>query len=739
MRLLFALFFPISLLAQTPSNSELARWQQRSRQVTIIRDQWGIPHVYGQTDADAVFGLMYAQCEDDFNRVEMNYIEKLGRKAELLGEEELYNDLYIRLVIDSAGAVADYRKAPAWLQQLLQAWADGIHYYLYKHPEVKPALLTNFQPWYPLLWTDGSIGAINTGDVTGQDVQDFYSSNQVLSVRPGSTDNALALLHKQEQKDAAGSNGFALAPARSASGNALLYINPHTTFYFRPEVQMVSGEGLHAYGAVTWGQFFVYQGFNEYCGWMHTSNNVDVSDLYRLTLRRNGNGYQYLFEGKWKPVQQVPVTLRYTTENGMRSKTIITYRTHHGPVMARRNGACIAVRHNNRDMKGLIQSWLRTKAKGLEDYKQVMALTANASNNTVFADRDGNIAYWHGNFVPRRNPSFNWSQVMDGSTAAAEWKGVHRWDENIYVINPATGWIQNCNSTPFTVSGSASPKAANYPRYMAPDGENFRGINASRLLASANHVTLDSLITLGYNRKLAAFEVLIPALLKAYEAVPTSDSLHTRLQAPIAVLRSWNYDVATTSVATTLAVEWAQLLGRSISKVYVDEGEDDQVTKTKQFAATATPVQLLHPLLKTVEELQRRFGRWDVAWGDVNRFQRISGAIQQRFDDAQPSYPVAFASGTWGMLPAYNSRSFTGTSKRYGFGGNSFVCAVELGPRIRAKSVLAGGVSGNPQSQHFNDQSLMYTNGQFKEVLFYREDVERHAVRSYRPGEGGGK
>ena len=308
MRLLFALFFPISLLAQTPSNSELARWQQRSRQVTIIRDQWGIPHVYGQTDADAVFGLMYAQCEDDFNRVEMNYIEKLGRKAELLGEEELYNDLYIRLVIDSAGAVADYRKAPAWLQQLLQAWADGIHYYLYKHPEVKPALLTNFQPWYPLLWTDGSIGAINTGDVTGQDVQDFYSSNQVLSVRPGSTDNALALLHKQEQKDAAGSNGFALAPARSASGNALLYINPHTTFYFRPEVQMVSGEGLHAYGAVTWGQFFVYQGFNEYCGWMHTSNNVDVSDLYRLTLRRNGNGYQYLFEGKWKPVQQVPVT-----------------------------------------------------------------------------------------------------------------------------------------------------------------------------------------------------------------------------------------------------------------------------------------------------------------------------------------------------------------------------------------------------------------------------------------------
>lgn len=731
----FLLLLPATLFSQRFSPAEINRWKQQAERITIHRDQWGIPHVYGKTDADAVFGLLYAQCEDDFKRVELNYIEKLGRKSEVMGESELYNDLYIRLIIDSAEAVADYKKAPAWLKQLLQSWADGINYYLYTHPATKPALLQRFQPWYPLLWTDGSIGAISTGDVTEQDVKKFYGSDNPLALQLKSTTADLAYLQQREEKrDAAGSNGFAFAPSRTASGNAILYINPHTTFFFRPEVHMVSEEGINAYGAVTWGQFFIYQGFNEYCGWMHTSNNVDVSDLYRITLRKSGNGYQYNFDNQWKNVTTKTITLRYQTADGVKSKNFTTYSTHHGPIMAKRDGNLIAVRSVNRDMNGLMQSWLRTKVKGLEDYKKVMAYTANASNNTVFADNKGNIAYWHGNFVPRRDPSLNWSQVMDGSTSATEWKGLHRWDENIYVINPATGWIQNCNSTPFTVSGSASPKKENYPRYMAPDGENFRGLNAVRVLQDEKDFTIDKVIATGYNRKLSAFEVLLPALLKAYDQLASNDSLFTLLQAPIAVLRSWDYHVAEQSIATTLAIEWAQLLGRSISKVYVDEDEDDQVSKTRQFAATASQAQLLQPLYAVVKDLKEKFGSWEMPWGQVNRFQRISGEINHPYDDYRKSYPVAFASGTWGMLPAYNSRTYPGTVKRYGVSGNSFVCAVEFGPKVKAKSVLAGGNSGDPKSKHFNDQLEMYTKGQFKEVLFYKEDVLKYTERSYRPG-----
>ncbi|MBS1562838.1 MAG: penicillin acylase family protein, partial [Bacteroidetes bacterium] len=277
----------------TPTAEELARWQAQAARITVIRDNWGIPHIYGKSDADCVFGLLYAQCEDDFPRVEMNYIEKLGRLAELNGIPDLYKDLLIRMLIDSAEAVNDYKNSPPWLHKLLDAFADGINYYLYKHPAERPALLHHFEPWYPLLWTDGSIGAISTAGVTDAELKKFYSTPHDAVTWQSHAHKALQktqALPVQEELPS-GSNGFAIAPSKTAMGHAILYINPHVTFYFRPEVHVVSEEGLNAYGAVTWGQFFVYQGFNEHCGWMHTSSQVDVADLYAEKTERQGNAW----------------------------------------------------------------------------------------------------------------------------------------------------------------------------------------------------------------------------------------------------------------------------------------------------------------------------------------------------------------------------------------------------------------------------------------------------------------
>ena len=726
-KLLLLLLLPAQLIAQPFSNSEIGRWEKQSKQITIIRDNYGIPHIYGKTDADAVFGLLYAQCEDDFKRVEMNYIEKLGRMSEVKGESSLQDDLYIKLIIDSAEAVADYKKSPIWLQKLLNAYADGINYYLYKHPEVKPALLTRFKPWYQLLWTDGSIGAISTGDITENDVKKFYL---------GDTAPAVAKTKDYFEEQVTGSNGFAIAPSKTASGNAILYINPHVTFYFRPEVQVVSEEGLNAYGAVTWGQFFVYQGFNQYCGWMHTSGNMDVADMYNEKIVKKNDKLFYEYNKALKPVTQKIITLRYKKDDILHTKAITTYYTHHGPIMANRNGQWISVRGYNRSLTSLMQSFLRTKTKGLEDYKKNMAMLANTSNNTVFADNKGNIAYWHGNYMPRRDKKLNWSNAVDGTTSATEWKGLHPVNETVHVYNPATGWIQNCNSTPFTVSGTSSPKKENYPAYMAPDGENFRGVNAARVLDKENKFTIEKIIAAGYDQKLSAMEVLIPALVSSFEKnISAADSLYQTLAAPIQVLKDWNYYSSENSVATTLAIEWAQKLTTSIQRVYIDEGWDDQVTLVKKFAATASPQELLPPLAAVVKELKNKFGKWQMPWGDVNRYQRISNDIIQKYKDDEPSYPVGFASASWGQLPSYNSRYYAGTKKRYGVSGNSFICAVEFGKKIKAKSLLAGGNSGDPSSKHFTDQLEMYTKGIFKDVLFYKEDVLKHSTRSYHPGE----
>lgn len=707
------------------SATEIARFQQQAKRVNIIRDNWGIPHIYGKSDADAVFGLLYAQCEDDFKRVEMNYIEKLGRMSEIKGEASLYDDLQIKLLIDTTDAIADYNKAEPWMKKLLNAYADGINFYLHTHPNTKPAMLTRFKPWFPLLWTDGSIGAISTADITTAELKNFYAGDKVTYTA-----------EPKDPENQTGSNGFAFSPKITASGNAILYINPHVTFYFRPEVQVTSEEGLNAYGAVTWGQMFVYQGFNDYCGWMHTSCNVDVADVYAEKITKKGEKYFYEYDKQLKPVIEKKISIKYKDGDALKTKVFTTYATQHGPIMAKRNDQWISLKSYNRSMTSLIQSWSRTKAKGFDDYKKTMDLRANTSNSTVFADNKGNIAYWHGNFVPVRDRKLNWAKVIDGSTSATEWKGLHTVDETVHVYNPINGWLQNCNSTPFSAAGLMSPKKDDYPPYMAPDGENFRGVNAVKVLDKEKSYTIDKVIAAGYDTNLAAFEVLIPSLLTVFEKnVKPTDSLYAALSEPIAELKKWNYHSSETSVATTLAIEWAGKLSTTLQKLYIDEGEDDQVANVKRFAASATPEQVLPPLLAVVNDLKKKFGKWQMPWGEINRYQRISSDIQQKYDDAQPSVPVGFASALWGMLPSYNSRYYPTTQKRYGVSGNSFICAVEFGPKIKAKSLLAGGESGDPSSKHFNDQLEMYTKGKFKDVLFYKEDVLKNAKRTYRPGE----
>ncbi len=721
--ILFVSFSTIGF-AQKIDKKEIIRLQKLAQQVTIVRDNWGIAHIYGKTDADAVFGMLYAQCEDDFKRVEMNYIDKLGRLAEIKGQSFLYNDLETRLLIDAIEAKIDYKNAAPWLKKLLNSYADGINYFLHKHPEVKPLMLTHFEPWYPLLWTDGSIGAISTADLSNSELKSFYGSG-----------DKFAYVEKVKDMQT-GSNGFAIAPSKTASGNAILYINPHTTFYFRPEIQIHSEEGLNAYGVATWGQFFIYQGFNENCGWMHTSSNVDVADIYAEKIVTKNKKLFYEYDSKLLPILEKKITINYLENGKLIPKTFTTYFTNKGPIMAKRDGKWISLKSNNRSMQSLEQSWIRTKSKNFDDYKKAMEMKANTSNNTVYADNKGNIAYWHGNFIPIRDKNLNWAKVVDGTTSATQWKGLHNPSETVHLFNPTNGWLQNCNSTPYSVAGDNSPKEENYIPYMAPDGENFRGINAVRILNKGKDYTLDKVIADGYDSKLSIFEVVIPALVASFEKnVRPENPLYKELIEPITVLKNWDYYANESSVATTLANEWAYQLDPILQKVYIDEGEMDQVENTIQFAKTATPDQLLPQLHTVVNELKTKFGSWQIPWGELNRYQRPSGDIDLVFDDAAESLPIGNATGLWGCLPSYKSAYQNGTKKRYGYNGNSFVCAVEFGSKIKAKSLMAGGNSGNPNSKHFNDQFVLYQKGQFKDVLFYREDVEKNAERTYHPGE----
>ena len=702
-------------------------WEKQARNVTIIRDEYGVAHIYGKTDADCVFGLMYAQCEDDFKRVEDNYITMLGRSAEQKGKGEIYEDLLVRLTIDSAGARKDYEEAPDWLRKLLVAYADGINYYLYKHPGVKTSVIEKFEPWFPLMYTDGSISAIQTGGLEAKDLEAFYASKEIAAI-PNQR-------HGREDK-LIGSNGFAIAPSKSSTGNALFYINPHVTFYFRPEVHLQSEEGLHVYGAVTWGQFFVYQGFNEFCGFMHTSSSADAADLYAETVIQDKSGkYFYKYNDSLKPLAEQKVTIRYKEDGAVKAKTFTTYSTHHGPVMAMKDGKWLSLKTMNRSLTGLIQSWQRTKTKSLEEFRNNLDLKANLSNNTVYADAAGNIAYWHGNYLPSRDTAYNWEIPVDGSNSKTEWKGLHDIEQTVHIINPSNGWIQNTNNTPYSVSGAMSPARKNYPLYMAPDGENFRGINAVRLLSAKQKFSMDDLIAVGYDPHLAAFDISVPILISAHEKIKTTNpGLYNEMAEPIAALKTWDRNSGVNSVPTTLAIHWAEKMN-AVLRSEDPELFADYTVRYGSVMRNTDPVKLLQPLKEVTDTLIANFGKWQVPWGEINRMQRIANSITPVHSDTAPSIPVGRAASTWGQLGSIVSRYVSGSHKRYATGGNSFVCVVEFGKRVKARSILAGGQSGDPASPHFFDQAGMYANGQFKEVHFYREDVLRNAKRTYHPGE----
>ncbi len=706
---------------------EVAAWQARADGVTIVRDDWGVPHIYAKTDADVVFGLMYAQAEDDFNRVETNFINSQGRLAEAEGEGEIYRDLRMKLFINPVQLQADYAKAEPWLKALMDGWADGLNFYLATHPEVKPRVIAKFEPWMALSFSEGSIG----GDIESVNIgqlEAFYGA----SVPPASTARFDAIDFLAPPAEPTGSNGFAIAGANTASGKAQLLINPHTSFFFREEAQMVSEEGLNVYGALTWGQFFIYQGFNDKAGWMHTSSSVDNIDHYLETVTKKADGtYTYRVGTEERPLIASKITVPYKTATGMANKDFMVYRTHRGPIVRSIDGKWVSVRMMNEPLKALNQSYSRTKARNLDEYKKVMALHTNSSNNTLYADADGNIAYFHSNFIPKRDQKFDWTKPVDGTNPATEWNGLHSFDESPNSINPSNGWVYNTNNYPYSAAGANSPRQKDYPAYMDSGSENPRGVHAIRVLDGKKGFTIDSHIAAAYDSYMPEFEIQIPLLLTAHAQAPASNPLKARLADQIAILTDWDYRWSVASVPTALAIFYGEDLWQRVSPA----ARKANISTYDYMKAKATPQERLESLAAAVDKLQADFGKWQTPWGDINRFQRNDGNIVQKFDDDQPSTPVMFASARWGSLASFGARAYPGTKKWYGTSGNSFVAVIEFGEQVKAKAVTAGGVNSVPGSKHFNDQADRYATGNLRDVYFYKSQLEGHTERTYKPGE----
>lgn len=700
--------------------------------VTIYRDSYGVPHVYGPTDASCVFGYIYAQAEDNFWQIEDTYIRALGRASEVYGDRTLADDMLNRALEIPRLAKAEYDRASGRERDLSEALAGGLNYFLSRNPQVKPRLITKFEPWQTYAATRFLVYQQFIYGKSGLKVDEIKTAVQALDsgAAPASTTGSLetsnipiAGLDEQEGEPIVGSNMWAVTPAKSASGHALLFINPHQPF-FGPgqwyEGHVHSDEGWNLSGASFFGSPHPTIGHNEYLGWSHTVNDPDIVDVFVEKFDDATKPLAYRYGDGYRTATEWTDTIGVKTAKGVERRGFKFRKTHHGPIVAVREGKPLSIKLAKLEDGGsAYQRYLMGKAKSLAEFKAAVSGGAVPMFNVMYADRDGNIFYAYNGAVPRRSTKFDWSKPVDGSNPEAEWQGYHTLDELPQLTNPATGFMQNCNQTPFTTTADGNPAKESFPKYMTSESDNARARISRRILSTHAKFTFDEWARAGLDTTVLESETQIPELAAEYEKLKSRDAARAaKLADAIAELKSWNHVSTIESKPMTLFALWFERAASLRAKKVEDEWLK------------------IRALEEVIADLNRDFGTWQVAWGEINRLQRIqSGGELESFADEKPSLPIAGAPGPVGIVNNFYTRPIKGQKRRYGVAGTSFVSVVEFGPKVQARSLLVFGESADPKSPYHFDQAQLYSKKEFKPAWFTLDEIKAHSKRVYHPGE----
>ncbi len=726
-----------------------ARARAIAQTVTIERDSFGVPHVSGPTDASCVFGFIYAQAEDYFWQIEDSYLRSLGRAAEVYGEKSLPDDLVNRALEISTLSKAEYETASPKTKEICQAIADGLNYYLAKNPQLKPRLITHFEPWHPeafrrfILYQSFIYGksGLGAGDILSA-VEEIRDNKVAAVTFPAKLKAEILAIeqNRQNMSEHVGSNMWAVSPQKSASGKALMFINPHQPF-FGPgqwyEGHVKSGEGWNLLGACFFGSPFPTLGFNGHIAWSHTVNNPDIVDLYAISFDDKGDPLKYRFGDGSKQAVAWTDQVVVKGEAGSVTRTFRFKKTHQGPLVAVRDGKPLAIRLAKLEAPGALeQSYAMGRAKSVAEFKEAMRPCNLPMFNAIVADTGGNIFYVYNGAVPKRSAKFDWTKPVDGSNPETDWQGYLAFDELPQLENPKCGFLQNCNQSPLSTTPVAkellsgevdeNPKASQFPPYlMATERErdNPRAQISRRILHSDPQFDYDEWTRDGFSTKILEAELRIPDLVKDWETLARKEPERAaKLKEAVDLLKGWDCISSVDSVAMTLFAEGYDRVQRMVAKRDI-----------QNFPR-------IRALESAISDLEKTQGTWKVAWGDVNRLQRVHGSqvdMQGRgaFSDERPSLPIAGAPGPLGVVFNFYTIPQQGQKSRYGVAGHSFVAAVELAPQPRAMTILQFGESGDPASPHWFDQAGLYAKKEFKPSWYAQADIQAHSERRYHPGE----
>ncbi len=707
------------MLCAAPLLVRAADLDQIAKSVTIYRDNYGVPHIYGPTDAACAFGYMYAQAEDNFWQIEDSYIRSLGRASEVYGDKTLADDELVRALEIPQLAQAEYAQLPARTKALVQGATDGLNYFLAHNTQVKPRLLTHFEPWYGLAFNRYALYfqfIYRRSGLRTEDIKAVTEPDSGTKSRAAQDPAAVTAEDYRIAAETQGSNMWAISPAKSVDGHALLFINPHQPFFGTGqwyEGHLHSDEGWDMSGASFFGSPLPTIGHNEFLGWSHTVNAPDIVDVWEEAFDKPGDPLAYRYDGAYRRASEWSDTIKIKTDAGITERKFTFRKTLHGPIVGKRDGKWVSVKMARFEEGGQLDEWYNmSRARNLDEFKGAMSATAVPMFNAVYADRQGNIFYVYNGAVPRRSPKFDWSKPVDGSTSETEWHGYHAFNELPQVTNPKSGFVQNCNSTPFLTTIFENPDAGQFPKYMVGEGDTARARISRRILWNQDKFTFDEWARAGFNTYVIQAEGELAELAKAWEKSPSAKAAEA-----YADLENWDHVSRTTSVPMTLFMLWH---------------EKQYGTAVIRAGKKQDPVQALEQVM---DDLTGTFGTWRVAWGDINRLERRQSGGEEPFRDDVKSLPVAGAPGDVGIVFNFYARPEKDQKRRYGVAGHSFISVVDFGPDVQARSILVFGENSDPGSAHYFDQSELYARQLFKPAYFTLAEIKAHAEKTYHPGD----
>lgn len=652
-----------------------------SKKVTIYRDTWGVPHIYASDDVSLAFGMGYAQAEDRIEQLMMNYRWALGRMAEVLGPRYVGADS--AQLVWAHGKVAEkgFERLEPELQKMLKAFVAGVNAYLNDHPDKKPAVALEIEPWYPI-----ALGrAFIWGWPLGQAIDDYNKG--------------------QSPYDPRGSNQWAVSGERTASGAPILLVDPHLSWYEEGhwfEVRL-HGEEIHSCGMSVTGTPFVGLGHNRSLAWAATTGGPDCGDCYEEILNPD-NPNQVMYDGGWEEINRD--TLRIAVRKDDQTETVvkIVEKTRHGPIYKKKGTSAYSLAIPYSEEFELIEQMLAmNKAQNVDEFKAALSALQFMPQNMMVADNSGNIYYQRTGRVPIRDLQFDWSRPVPGWKKETDWQGIHSPDDLVQLLNPPQGFMQNCNISPGTMLPSSPMVESAYRSYLyndRTDRTNSRGKRAVALLESDQDLTFEEAQAVAMDVKIPDLEPIQNQLELAFRESPRQD-----IREQVQRLTTWDGSLDRENRTAPLFAWWLQMVMEELDiHPYQDKMDLDAGDRQKLLSLVADARQAL------IDD----FGTDDIAWGDVQRLKR--GEAEYPLGGGNLGRSLSALRSVWGQKKE---------GRIYGSGGQTGPMVIELTKPVRSVSTVPWGQSDDPESPHYFDQGeKLFQYRKMKPTWFEWEELK---------------